>query len=254
VDTTAIARASSIPRDAKLAFALSAALGVAAAVAVPLLIDSLPPESRKLPLRLAAFCAVLAVQMTVVYGLVALAGLRLARRGGLQPAPFLSGWTAEMGRRHATAFAAGIGLGLMLVISVATIRWIAPATLPPALHPPSPAAALAASTVGSLGEEILFRLFLLSLLLCLLPCRPWKVGLAVALSSLLFAAAHSPAFVFLYGGLASVPAVSWVWLISLNGLLGAAFGIVFLRGGILAAVLAHFGTDLVWHVASQLAN
>jgi hypothetical protein len=46
--------------------------------------------------------------------------------------------------------------------------------------------------------------------------------------------------------------MSWVWLIALNGLLGVVFGVMFLRHGILCAMLAHFGTDLVWHAASQL--
>jgi hypothetical protein len=43
-----------------------------------------------------------------------------------------------------------------------------------------------------------------------------------------------------------------VWLIALNGLLGATLALVFLRAGIVSAVLAHLGTDAVWHVASQL--
>jgi hypothetical protein len=37
----------------------------------------------------------------------------------------------------------------------------------------------------------------------------------------------------------------------LNGLLGIAFGLVYLKSGIAAAVVAHFGTDVVWHAASQ---
>ena len=41
-------------------------------------------------------------------------------------------------------------------------------------------------------------------------------------------------------------------LIVLNGLLGVVYGIVFLRYGVVCAVLAHLGTDLVWHSASQL--
>src|SRR4029453_502783 len=57
-----------------------------------------------------------------------------------------------------------------------------------------------------------------------------------------------PAFVFLFGGLESVPLLAWVWLILLNGLFGFAFGCLFLRSGIGAAIIAHFSADLVWHV------
>jgi membrane protease YdiL (CAAX protease family) len=214
----------------------------------------LPPEARDLPLPIVAFSVVLGVQMTVLYGLIALGGLRLARRCGIEPTPFLSGFgqTSDAVRRFVVAFAAGLALGVLLVTSVVAIQRLAPGTLPRSLHPPSAGAALVASIAGSIGEEILFRLFLFSLLLWLLPRRRWGIGLSVAISSLAFSAAHSPGFVFLYGGLTNVPFVSWVWLVGLNGLMGAAFAVAYLRAGIAAAILAHFGTDLVWHVASQV--
>ena len=58
--------------------------------------------------------------------------------------------------------------------------------------------------------------------------------------------------VYLFGGLQEVPPASWVWLIVLNGMLGIIFGMVFLRDGVVCAILAHLGTDVVWHVATQL--
>jgi hypothetical protein len=58
--------------------------------------------------------------------------------------------------------------------------------------------------------------------------------------------------VYLFGGLQEVPPASWVWLIVLNGLLGITFGTVFLRSGVVCAILTHLGTDVVWHAASQL--
>jgi hypothetical protein len=109
-----------------------------------------------------------------------------------------------------------------------------------------------ASAAGSLGEEILFRLFLLSLLLRALPeGRAWA-AVAVGASALAFGAAHAPALVFLFGGWREVPPASWVWLIALNGLCGVTFGVLFLRYGIVSAALAHFATDVVWHAAGQL--
>jgi membrane protease YdiL (CAAX protease family) len=107
---------------------------------------------------------------------------------------------------------------------------------------------------GSFGEEILFRLFALSLLLRLLP--KGRVGTIVAISvgALAFAAAHAPALVFLSGGWQELARMSWVWLITLNGMLGVVFGVVYLRQGILCAVLAHFGTDVVWHTAGHLLH
>ena len=120
------------------------------------------------------------------------------------------------------------------------------------LHPPGVAASLLASVAGSFGEEILFRLFALSLLLRLLPKGRVGTTVAIGVGALAFAAAHAPALVFLFGGWQEVPRMSWVWLIALNGMLGVVFGVVYLRHGIVCAVLAHFGTDVVWHTASQL--
>jgi hypothetical protein len=75
---------------------------------------------------------------------------------------------------------------------------------------------------------------------------------AVVLSALAFGALHAPALVYLFGGFQSIPSLSWVWLIGLNGLIGTACGVLFLRYGIGGAILGHFGADLVWHVLSQL--
>jgi hypothetical protein len=63
--------------DLKSALVLSSAMAIAAAAAVPLLLPSLPPEARSLPLSLPVFCTVLAVQLIVVYGLLGFVGLRL---------------------------------------------------------------------------------------------------------------------------------------------------------------------------------
>jgi len=243
--------------DLKSALLLASAFALAAAATVPLLLPWLPPEARSLPLPLPVFCTALAVELVVVYGLLGFVGIRLARTQGLEPVPGLTAiWNPQAARwgwrRAAVAFAVGLGCGALLVAAVGAIQRFLPETLPRTLHPPGVAAALLASTAGSLGEEILFRLFALSLLLRLLPAgRPGRT-LAIGVSALTFAAAHGPAMVFLFGGWQEVPQVSWVWLIALNGLLGVTFGLVFLRSGVVCAVLAHLGTDVVWHVASPL--
>jgi hypothetical protein len=243
--------------DIKSALILSTAFAAAAALTVPLLLPALPAEARSLPLPLPVFCAMLAVQMVAFYGMLGFAGLRLARMRGLEPAPYLTAlWDQQArrprGDRAGVAFAVGLGCGVLLVATIAAIQRLLPWTLPGTLHPPGFAAALLASVAGSLGEEILFRLFGLSCLLRILP-KGWAgTALAVGISASAFAAAHAPAMVYLFGGWQGVPLVSWIWLLAFNGLLGVTFGVVFLRSGVECAVLAHLGTDVVWHAASQL--
>ena len=58
--------------------------------------------------------------------------------------------------------------------------------------------------------------------------------------------------VFLFGGLANVPPLFWVWMVGLNALIGVACAVWFLRLGIEGAILVHAGADLVWHVLTQL--
>jgi hypothetical protein len=154
--------------DLKSALMLSLSFAVTAAATVPLLLPSLPPEARKLPLPIPLFSIVLAVQMTLVYGLAGLGGMRLARSIGLEPAPLLTALSAGKApdaprRGFGSALAMGLSCGAGLVVCVAIIQLLFPATLPTSLHPPGLTAALLASTAASFGEEILFRLLLVSL-------------------------------------------------------------------------------------------
>ena len=252
----------SIANDLKTAAVLAGSAGLLGAVTVPFLLPSIseraPPDQRTLPLPLPLFCVVLAVQFLVIYGLLALAGLRLARARNREPAPLLTAlWANKRADRFvwpaAGAFATGLLCGLALVGAIALIKRALPQTLPDVLHPPSLWGALLASATASFGEEILFRLFLLSSLLRVLPVSGKSTIIAVVASSLLFGALHAPAAVFLFGGLHNVPPLSWVWMVFLNGLVGVACAVWYLRTGIGGAILVHFGADLVWHVLSQLA-
>ena len=252
----------SIGNDLKTAGVLAGSAGLLGAVSVPLLLPSIfeliPPEQRTLPLPLPLFCVVLALQFLVVYGLFALAGLRLARARNREPAPLLSAfWTKRrldnFGVPAGMAFGTGTLCGIALVGAIALIKRVLPQTLPDVLHPSSFWGALLASATASFSEEILCRLFLLSALLRILPASNQNTVLAVVISALLFGGLHAPAAVFIFGGLHNVPRLFWIWMVSLNAFVGAACAVWYLRIGIGGAILVHFGTDLVWHVLSQLA-
>src|SRR5262245_1841527 len=252
----------SIWNDLKTAAVLGGSAGLLGAVTVPFLLPSLfelvPPEQRTLPVPLSLFCALLAIHFLVIYGLFAFAGLRLARARGREPAPLLTAiWTKKrlnrFGLQAGLAVGTGILCGIALVGALTSLKWLLPQALPGVLHPSSFWGALLASATASFGEEILFRLFLLSGLLRVVPVSGKSTMIAVVLSSLLFGALHAPAAVFLFGGLHNVLPLSWVWMVSLNGLVGVACAVWYLRAGIGCTILVHLGADLVWHVLSQMA-
>lgn len=251
----------SIFNDLKTAAVLAGSAGILGAVTVPFLLPSIfelvPPEQRTLPLSLPWFCIVLAIQFLIIYGLLALAGLRLARTRDREPAPLLTAlWTnkrpSRFGLPAGLAFGTGLICGIGLVVVIVLINLLLPDTLPSVLHPSSFWGALLASATASFGEEILYRLFVLSALLRILPVSSKNTVIAVGVSSMLFAAAHAPVAVFIFGGFQNVPYLFWVWMIFLNAFVGVACAVWYLRIGIGGAILVHFGADLVWHVMSQL--
>ena len=246
--------------DLRTASLLSGLYGVTGAIAAVLLLPLIAARTEvQLPVPTPVFAALLAVQLMVIYALLGWAGLRMARRRGLDPAPTLTklwqGLGVRIGWRGMAAGAVG-GLisGAALVLAIKIITRVLPGTLPAMLHPPSAASALAASTAAALGEEILCRLLLLSLVLRLLPPGArWGCAAANVISALAFGVLHWPGMVALFGGLSGVPALAWVWFVLLNALVGVVFGALYLRHGIGAAIAGHWFCDLVWHVGSVLA-
>jgi hypothetical protein len=195
----------SIVSDLKTAAVLAGSAGLLSAVTVPFLLPSIvelvPPEQRTtLPLPLPLFCVVLAAQFLIVYGLFALAGAQ-PRAGS----PAHCHLDKEAPRPLRLAGSPGIRDGRSLWdhprrhdhVDQACFATNAPGRL----HPSSLWGALLASATASVSEEILCRLFLLSVLLRVLPMSEKSVVLAVVVSSLLFGALHVPAAAFIFGGI-----------------------------------------------------
>ncbi|MFC7046941.1 type II CAAX prenyl endopeptidase Rce1 family protein [Halobacteriaceae archaeon GCM10025711] len=108
-----------------------------------------------------------------------------------------------------------------------------------------------------MGEEIVFRLFLIPLVVWLLSVkllhgrhRTLAFWTAAGLSAVAFTVAHLPSVLFLLGtrSIGAVPPVLLGELFVLNGLLSLVAAVLFRRSGFLAAVGVHFWTDVVWHV------
>ncbi len=200
---------------------------------------------------------------TVVAGILGLFGLRVWRWSGLPqrvPGGDRRGlwWIVRPG----VWFGLGLAVGLVLL---GVIRVV----LEPAL--PSMGARMAAAGtlpvwrrlliiyVAAVGEEVLFRLLLLSVIAGLMvrlfrlpgrtPTAP-IAWVANGLSALAFAAVHLPA----WSGAPPVGVGSTVAVLALNSAGGIVLGYVFANRGIVAAMWTHAGADCVIQLLGPLTG
>lgn len=105
---------------------------------------------------------------------------------------------------------------------------------------------LATVTYGAVIEEVMLRLFFMSLIAFVLQklLRKESVGLLIAanwVSALLFAAGHLPATIMMIG---STPLIIFRCML-LNGVFGLLFGYLYRKFGLRYAMIAHAGCHVV---------
>ena len=117
----------------------------------------------------------------------------------------------------------------------------------------SPWKALLASFYGGIGEEVLLRLFLVSLFVWItfkikknkdgMPTN-FGVWLSIFLSAIVFGLGHLPATAQI------VPLTGIIILraVVLNGVGGIIFGWLYWKRGLESAMIAHFSADIVLHI------
>jgi hypothetical protein len=199
----------------------------------------------------------------IAAALVGLVGLRVWKWSRL---PALIKTDAAHGAEWLVRPAVSMGVGLIVgLLLLAMIRLVIEPDVPAAGARIAAAAALPLWRrvliiyVAAVGEELVFRLVLLSLLTGLfarlvlradeLP-TPGIVRAANGLSALAFAAVHIPAWSAV--GRLNLPLALMV--VILNGLGGVVFGYVFVRRGIGAAMWAHAGADCAIQLIGPLTG
>ena len=214
------------------------------------------PE-QELPASKPVLALVNAALMLVLYGSLGLLGLKFAQRLGF---PDLWDENVSNRQRFVIPFIIGVCLGLFLIL--ADVIFSQFHSLGPLPHPPFPTSIVASATAG-IGEELLFRLFLISFLVWLVSHvilkGKWQnqiFWIAAIFSALVFAFGHLPAVMILFGfkTIAEIPAALMSEIILLNGIV-SLFAAYYLRKyGFLAPVGIHFWTDIVWHVVWGLVG
>jgi membrane protease YdiL (CAAX protease family) len=243
-------------------FWLLFAFGIIGALAViPLAIELFgsvvaTAEAPSIPLPLLILLGL--VQNLGMLAVMILAGLKLGRKLGLG-APLLEGWLAgnsltnEWRTSLKEGLISGIGIGVVLLIALLALVPLLP-NLPFVM-----AAKLAiwkrllACFYGGLYEEILARLFLLTLIawvgnkalskpdLRLSHVAFWIANLLVAL---LFGLGHLPSASLVMPITPLVVAAA----LTLNGIAAVVFGVLYRKRGLEAAMIAHFAADFVIYV------
>jgi hypothetical protein len=213
------------------------------------------------PLRL-PLPLILLMQGVTNFGVATGLGLLLARKIGLG-APYLEAWLyrqpppAARGWIWVTCFT-GLGLGLVILALLRSPLGAALAALPVVTESAMPLwKRFLACFYGGLGEEILMRLFLMSLVAWLAgkvsktafrlpsPGAFWFANIVVAVA---FGAGHLP----LAAQLAPLTPLLVTTVISLNALAALGFGYLYWKRGLESAMLAHFSADIVLHVVGPI--
>ena len=224
--------------------ALVAASAVAGGLAVPLHVVATP------------LCAAAA-------GLFAALGLVVWRWSRLPP---LARTAAPGGMRQLVRAAVWMALGLAVgLFFLAVMRLVIEPVVPAIASRMVAAGALpvwrrvAIIYVAAVGEELIFRLFLLSAVagvaarLLRLPHNvptPAVIWTANGLSALLFAGVHLPA----WGGAVSLGVALPLSVLTLNAVGGVVLGYVFVNRGIVAAIWTHAGADCAIQLIGPLTG
>lgn len=205
-------------------------------------------ESTGVPLPLLLLASV--TQSTVLLGVAVFVGLRAADAVGLRT-PLTNAIARRAGvaaafKQLGPVSAAVIGVAAALAIvglEFAVFRPLIPEfTAAAGAAAPSRLHGFLASFYGGIGEELLTRLFLVSVMAWMLRGR--AVWLAILVAALLFAAGHLPAVV----AISPLTPALVVRTFVLNSVAGIAFGWLYWRRGLEAGMVAHFSADLVLHV------
>lgn len=234
----------------KIYVGLIITLAILAATSVFLPFPGLLP-TQDLPASRPVLAFVNAAIMLVLYGGLGFIGLRLSQRLG-----FPDIWDPEVSNRQRFLIPVLVGVAIGIFLILADLLFSKLHTLGALPHPPFPTS-LVVSAVAGIGEELIFRLFVVSFLTWLISYvileKRWQnqiFWIVAIFSALAFAFGHIPSVMALLDlkAVGELPPVLMAEIILLNGVVSLFAAYYFRKFGFLAPVGIHFWTDVIWHV------
>lgn len=199
------------------------------------------------------------IQSTFLFIAAIFIGLYIYKKVDLS-IPLLNGWLEgkPVGAYLKSILGISMGLGVVagILIIIMDILFASGMNLNSALiaqSPPPPWQGFLAGFYGGINEEVLLRLFLMSLLAWIFfkikksdAGKPTKVGmwLAIILAALIFGVGHLPAVM----SMTALTPLIIVRTIVLNSVGGIIFGWLYWKKGLESAMISHFSADMILHV------
>lgn len=206
------------------------------------------------PAGLFELAAEATIQSVVLFAFCAFFGLRAARAASLPGAPFLMRWIGSVEvpphiRAHRFGLAILLGLVAGAAVFLADLFVFHSGEHEAISIPTAPAIRaffgnlLSGVIYGGINEEVMMRLFLVSVLVLglsyVLPRndagRAWATGLAIVFVASIFGLAHLP----ITSTMVEITPMIVVRALILNGIVGVAAGLFYVRNGFEHAVLVH---------------
>lgn len=246
---------------------VAAILGVIAAVPYTLTLQAGLLARTSLPMPLEILIPLQILQNAVLFAVIVGGGMFLAYRVGLG-APILEAFFAgePIAARVKALWLPAVSLGVIAAVVIIILdAFVFAPLMKTQISPSAPANAVTLGTpppawqgflvsfYGGIDEEILMRLFLLSLLAFFgrfvsrtAEGQPTQIVLWVAnvLVAIIFGLGHLP----ITSAVVTITPLVVARAIVLNGLGGLVFGYLYFKRGLESAMLSHFSADIVLHV------
>lgn len=213
----------------------------------------------ELPLSLPIVLILSLVQTTILLSVAIFGGLYLAKKVGFG-APLLSSWVAKQPVQEQLKSKGwlSVKLGVLAGVLIIGFDYVFLQFMEPIAVEGVPLwQGFLGSFYGGIVEEILLRLFLVTLIVWLI----WKfsktddgkptatsIWIAIITAAIIFGIGHLPATALL----TTITPIVIVRAILLNGIGGVIFGWLYWKKGLESAMIAHFTADLVLLVVFPL--